>query len=97
MHAHWHDLRVEVGEDLASAVRSDWRKAGLDIPTVALLAYAEFLTRNPSAVRRSDVQELIAAGWSDRAVHDAAQVVGFFNYINRIGDGLGVDPEPLES
>ena len=34
------------------------------------------------------------AGWSDRAVHDAAQATAYFNYINRIADGLGVDLEP---
>ena len=34
-----------------------------------------------------------AAGLSDRAISDAAQVIGHFNYINRIADGLGVDLE----
>jgi hypothetical protein len=32
-------------------------------------------------------------GWNDRAIHDAAQVVAYFNYINRVADGLGIDPE----
>ena len=30
---------------------------------------------------------------SDRAIHDVTQVVSYFNYINRIADGLGVEPE----
>lgn len=34
------------------------------------------------------------AGLDDRAIHDATQVVAYFAYINRIADGLGVDPEP---
>jgi len=42
---------------------------------------------------RGDVEELRRHGLTDRAVHDAAQVVAFFNYINRVADGLGVDPE----
>ena len=42
----------------------------------------------------ADIRLLLAAGWTERAVHDAVQVVGFFNYINRVADGLGVDPEP---
>ena len=33
-------------------------------------------------------------GLGDVDVHDAAQVVGYFNYINRVADALGVDPEP---
>ena len=40
---------------------------------------------------------MLEAGWTDRAVHDTTQVVAFFNYINRIAEGLGVDPEPLDS
>ena len=42
---------------------------------------------------RLDIEALRAAGLSDRAIHDAAQVTSFFNYITRIADGLGVQPE----
>ncbi|HJM39087.1 MAG TPA: hypothetical protein QGG59_03120 [Planctomycetota bacterium] len=41
----------------------------------------------------SDVDALRECGWSDLEIHDAAQVVAYFNYINRIADGLGVDFE----
>jgi hypothetical protein len=30
----------------------------------------------------------------DAAIHDALQVVSYFNYINRIADAVGVDAEP---
>ena len=40
-----------------------------------------------------DVQGLRDAGWSDLEIHDAAQVVAYFNYVNRLADGLGVDLE----
>lgn len=43
---------------------------------------------------KEDIQVLENAGFSQRAISDAAQVVGYFNYINRIADGLGVDLEP---
>ena len=33
-------------------------------------------------------------GWSDAAIHDALQVVSYFNYINRIADVVGIDDEP---
>lgn len=42
----------------------------------------------------SDVEGLRKHGFDDHAVHDAAQVTAYFNYINRVGDGLGVDLEP---
>lgn len=41
----------------------------------------------------TDVLELREQGWSDLEIHDAAQVVAYFNYINRLADGLGVDLE----
>lgn len=41
-----------------------------------------------------DVQTLRSLGLTDSAIHDAIQVVSYFNYINRIADGVGVDDEP---
>ena len=41
----------------------------------------------------ADIAALRAVGLDDAAIHDATQVVGFFNYINRVADGLGVEPE----
>ena len=72
---------------------ADWRTAGLDVATLALLEYADTLTREPGSMSVHDVDELRAVGWDDRAITDAVQVCAYFNYINRIADGLGVDPE----
>ena len=82
------------GRALADGVRDNWRTAGLDSPTCALLEFGEKLTRAPESVGAADVDRLREAGWNDRAIHDAVQVVSYFNYINRVADGLGVDPEP---
>ncbi|MDE2749308.1 MAG: hypothetical protein OXI34_10115 [Chloroflexota bacterium] len=41
----------------------------------------------------ADVEGLRAAGLDDVAIHDATQIIGFFNYINRVADALGVQPE----
>ena len=59
----------------------------------ALLAYADVLTLTPWAVTRALVDELRAAGYTDRAIHDACAIVGYFAFVNRIADGLGVDLE----
>ena len=48
----------------------------------------------PGKMSENDVKELEASGFSQRAISDVAQVVGYFNYINRIAEGLGVDLEP---
>lgn len=71
--------------------------APLSPPERALCDWAEKLTRTPAAAGRADADALRAAGWDDQAIHDAAQVVAYFNYINRIADGLGVDPEPSDT
>ncbi len=42
---------------------------------------------------RADADGLRTAGWNDREIHDACQVVAYFNYVNRLADGLGVDAE----
>jgi uncharacterized peroxidase-related enzyme len=59
----------------------------------ALCRYALALTVRPWTVRRRDVEALRAAGLSDRDIVDANQVVAYFNYVNRVADGLGVELE----
>ena len=34
------------------------------------------------------------AGFDDVAIHDAVQVISYFNYINRVADAIHVDLEP---
>lgn len=41
----------------------------------------------------SHILELRQVGFDDSAIHDAAQVISYFNYINRIADSLNVDLE----
>ena len=48
---------------------------------------------HPHRMVEQDVQLLREAGFSDEQITIAAQVIGYFNYINRIADGLGVDLE----
>ena len=60
----------------------------------ALCAYAEKLTRRPGAMTAEDLAELRALGLDDTGLHDALQVIAYFNYINRVADALHVDLEP---
>ena len=74
-------------------MKHDWRKADLAEADGALCAWAEKLTLQLGEAGAADVEGLRAAGFSEEAISDAAQVIGYFNYINRIAEGLGVDLE----
>ena len=41
----------------------------------------------------ADVGALRKTGLDDVAIHDATQVIAYFNYINRVTDALGVERE----
>ncbi len=74
-------------------IASDWRRADLSAPDRVLCEFAEKLTRTPHAMTPADLDVLRAHGFDDRAIHDATQVIAYFNYINRVADALGVEPE----
>jgi len=40
------------------------------------------------------VQALRDLGLTDEAIHEAIQVIAYFNYINRVADAVRVDLEP---
>ncbi len=60
----------------------------------ALCDFAVELTEAPASVDEGAIDELRTHGWSDAAIHDAIQVISYFNYINRIADGVGIEDEP---
>ncbi len=78
---------------MVDSFAEDWRTAGLDPPTTALLEYAEKLTASPSSVGPDDIATLRSRGFDDAGVSSVTQVVAYFNYINRIAEGLGVPHE----
>ena len=75
------------------AIARDWREADLADVDQALCSYAEKLTHHPHDCGPDDIETLRSHGLDDRAIHDATQVIGYFNYITRVADGLGVEPE----
>lgn len=78
---------------LVEALASDWRGATLDDRMRALLEYADVLTRTPAAAGPADLQPLRDAGLDDEAIVHLVEVIAYFNYVNRLADGLGVDIE----
>ena len=72
----------------------DYRKAAVDPKMMQLLCFAEQVARDASAIDRDQIARLRAAGFSDRAILDAAHVAGFFCYMNRVVQALGADTNP---
>jgi len=81
-------------DDLVAAVEQDWTTAPLSPERRAMLNFAVKLTRTPSAMNNSDVEDLRNVGFSDRDILDIVEVVAYYAYANRIADGLGIETEP---
>ena len=75
------------------AVVRDWRTAPLSASDRALCDFASQLTLAQQTMTPGDLDRLRAHGFDDRAIHDAVQVIGYFNYITRVADALGVERE----
>ncbi|MBI4261019.1 MAG: peroxidase [Actinobacteria bacterium] len=75
------------------AVARDWRTAPLSPADRALCELAEKLTHRQRRMTEGDLDRLREHGLDDRAIHDAVQVIAYFNYITRIADALGVEHE----
>lgn len=76
------------------AIKKDYRDAPLSAAERAMLDFVVRLTRNPGGMMRGHLSPLKEAGFDDLAILEIVHITSFFNYINRVADGLGVDPEP---
>jgi uncharacterized peroxidase-related enzyme len=95
MESHEADLRSEIKDDeTVRSIQSDYRIVALGPATRTLLDFAAKLTQTPQQMAEDDVDALRSAGFSDEDIVDAAQLVGYFNYSNRVMDSLGIEPEP---
>ncbi|MBM3997160.1 MAG: peroxidase [Planctomycetes bacterium] len=68
----------------------DYTKATLSDADRAMLDYTAKLTLHPAQVTRDDVERLRSVGFSDQAILQINLIASWFNYINRVADGLGV-------
>ena len=92
---HGAGLRKLTGDDaLVAALEVDWRTAPVSEADRAMLAYANRLTTEPWSVTAQDVEGLRRVGFTDAAILDICQITGYFAFVNRLADGLGVELEP---
>jgi uncharacterized peroxidase-related enzyme len=60
----------------------------------SLCELADQLTREPASIGPPEIARLRGVGLTDVEIHDAIQVIGYFNYVNRVADAVGIPDEP---
>lgn len=73
----------------------DYKKAGLTDMEIIMLDYTIKLTKESCNVTINDINKLRDIGFTDQDIFDINQVVAYFNYVNRIASGLGVELESI--
>lgn len=92
---HWANARHLMGDDAKAdkvevALQAKQPESVFEGAELALLQYAEKLTLRPGEMMQADVEALKAAGVDDGEILEANQIIGYFNYVNRCLNGLGV-------
>lgn len=92
---HWANARHLIGDDaradvVENALQARRPEDAFDGAELAALHYAAKLTLHPGKIEKADVDALRAAGWDDGEILEINQIVGYFNYANRLLNGLGV-------
>ncbi len=92
---HWANARHLIGDParadrIEAALKNRTPTDALDGLEAAFLIYAEKLTLSPGQMVEDDVKALRDAGASDGEILEANQIIGYFNYVNRLLNGLGV-------
>lgn len=79
--------------ELSRALALGERPPEMEAADVAMLEYAVKLTRAPGRMTAEDVELLRSHGFDDRGILDVCQVASYYNYVNRLADGVGVELE----
>ena len=91
---HGARLARLAGDEVARAVALDYREANLAARDRVLLDAAVALTCEPGERTRADVERLREYGFGDAAILKATEIAAYYNYVNRVVQGLGVELEP---
>lgn len=80
-------------DELVEQLKRDYRLASISDRERAMLDYAVKLTLTPHEMQQADIHRLRDAGLTDKAILDLNLVTGYFAFVNRLADGLGVEME----
>ena len=92
---HYSEALIHVtnDENLVKKVLQNFYDANLTKPQIAMCEYVTKLTKTPFKMTEDDVIHLRDNGFSDEEIFDINQTCAYFNYVNRIVSGLGVELE----
>lgn len=95
---HWKNAAHLIGDParaaaIETALRADRPEDAFGGAELELLRYARKLTVAPATMEKADVERLQALGVPDGEILEANQIAGYFNYVNRLLNGLGVTTE----
>ena len=91
--SHGAGLRQQLGDQvLGDRITLDYRRAGLDERTTAMLDYAAKITRNPVECSEADIERLRGLGFSEQAIFDVIETAAMYNFTNRVAAATGMLP-----
>lgn len=94
--AHGAELRRLLEDEvLGDRIVMDYRRAGLDARTTAMLDFAVKITVTPVECSPADHDALRRFGFSDEAIFDIAETASLFNFTNRMASALGMVPNRI--
>jgi uncharacterized peroxidase-related enzyme len=84
---------VTLSDELAAAIRHDYRTAPVSDQDRVMLDYAVKISRDATEIQPQDHEALRTAGFDDVGILQITLIASWFNYINRVADALGVGRE----
>lgn len=95
---HFANARHLIADDeradaILAALKAGRPETAFETAQLAMLRYAEKLTLEPGAMVESDLAAMRDCGVDDGAILEVNQICGYFNYVNRLLNGLGVTLE----
>jgi len=83
--SYWKD------DEKVKQAAEDFRKVDLTEKQNAMLEFAEKLTLYPGEMKEDDINGLREIGFSDEEILSITLITNYFNFVNRVANGLGVD------
>ncbi len=81
-----------IEEGLIEALLSDFDSAPVEPRLRPLLAFVRKLTLTPAEMTQADADSVFAAGWDEKALHDAIAITARMSFMQRLAEGHGFVP-----